>query len=396
MNGPWPTIRLGEVLRYVGRPVNVLPDQTYHEIGIRSHGRGIFHKTPVTGLELGTKRVFTVNPGDFVLNIVFAWEGAVGIAGPAESGMIGSHRFPTFRPVEERLDTRFLSAYLRTPPGLDLLGRVSPGGAGRNRTLSRDAFLRQPIALPPLAEQLRIVARIEELAKQIEEARALRREVDVETKLLWERGAARVYDLAVETYPIRPLSELVNIRGGGTPSKADPFYWNGDIPWVSPKDMKVRDIYDAQDHISEQAVHETPAKVIQPGAILVVVRGMILAHTFPSAVLRVPAAINQDMKALIPIENIFPEFLCLMFWAYNSRVLELVERSTHDTRKLETPKLLDTKVVVPPLSEQHRIVVELDAMQAEVDALKRLQSETAAELDALLPSILDRAFRGEL
>lgn len=123
---------------------------------------------------------------------------------------------------------------------------------------------------------------------------------------------------------------------------------------------------------------------------------MILAHTFPSAVLRVPAAINQDMKALIPKEVLLPEFLCALFWASNPQILELIEKSSHDTRKFETEKLLGTNIVVPTLSEQHRIMAELDALHAEVGALKRLQSETAAELNALLPAILDRAFRGEL
>jgi type I restriction enzyme S subunit len=85
-----------------------------------------------------------------------------------------------------------------------------------------------------------------------------------------------------------------------------------------------------------------------------------------------------------------------MFWAHNPSILNLVEKSTHDTRKLETPKLLNTRVPVPPLSEQRRIVAYLDGLQSQMEALDRLQTETTAELDALLPSILDRAFNGEL
>ena len=85
-----------------------------------------------------------------------------------------------------------------------------------------------------------------------------------------------------------------------------------------------------------------------------------------------------------------------VLWALNDSILKLVEKSTHDTRKLETPKLLNFEIPVPPLPEQHRIVAYLDDLQAKVDALKRLQAETAAELDALLPSILDKAFNGEL
>ncbi len=77
-------------------------------------------------------------------------------------------------------------------------------------------------------------------------------------------------------------------------------------------------------------------------------------------------------------------------------MLELVEKSAHDTRKFQTDKLIGANIIVPPLPEQRRIVAELDALQSQVDALKRLQAETSTELDALLPAILDRAFKGEL
>jgi type I restriction enzyme S subunit len=117
----------------------------------------------VTGLEIGNKKVFYIEPGDFVLNIVFAWEGAVAVASEAETGMIASHRFPTFRPDPARLDVKYIQYWCQTELGRSLLDRVSPGGAGRNRTLNRDAFLNQDVPLPPVAEQQRVVARIEEV-----------------------------------------------------------------------------------------------------------------------------------------------------------------------------------------------------------------------------------------
>jgi type I restriction enzyme S subunit len=252
------------------------------------------------------------------------------------------------------------------------------------------------VPLPSIGEQRRIVGRIEELAAETSEASNLRHQASIEANALWERGASEVYDRAAKTCAARPLSELVTIRGGGTPSKSNPFYWEGKIPWITPKDMKSRELSDAIDHISELATQESPAKLVEPGAVLVVVRGMILAHTFPSAVLRRPATINQDMKALIPKEELLPEFLCAFFWASNARMLKLVEKSTHDTRKLETTKLLGTSILVPPIDQQRRIVAELNELQAEVNSLKRLQAETAAELDALLPAILDRAFKGQI
>ena len=276
------------------------------------------------------------------------------------------------------------------------LQRNSRGIGARRETVSPDTFLALEIPLPPLAEQQRIVSRIEELSGHISKAHCLRKQAVLECDAFFASGSSIVFDRAVEHFPIISLGDLVTIRGGGTPSKADPSYWVGDIPWITPKDMKKRELHDSSIHISERATQQTAAKIHHPGAVLVVVRGMILAHTFPSAVLRKKAAINQDMKALFPKPILAPEYLCEMFWAYNSKIVGLVEKSTHDTRKLETSKLRDTKIPVPPLSEQHRILAELSVMRSEVDKLKRIQAETAAELGALLPSILDRAFKGEL
>lgn len=391
-----PQVSLGELLRLERRPVKIEPDEQYQEIGIYCFGRGIFPKAPRSGLEVGDKNLFLMKEGDFILQVTFAWEGAVAIVSSVEDGMYGSTRYPTFRVDTSRCVSQYLLNYFRTKEGLQQLIKICPGSAGRNRVLSIKRIPEVLVPLPPLTEQRRVVARIEELTAQIQEARGLRQQSHKETAALWMAGASRVFDHASETHPLRELSEMVATVGGGTPSTSNPQYWQGPTPWISPKDMKARELHDAIDHISEHAIKETAAKLIQPGAVLVVVRGMILAHTFPNAVLRVPAAINQDMKALIPAAELLPEYLCTMLWAYNARILELVEKSTHDTRKLQTEKLLSTKICVPPLAEQRRIVAELDAMEAKVDSLTRLQTETTAELDALLPAILDRAFKGEL
>ena len=121
-----------------------------------------------------------------------------------------------------------------------------------------------------------------------------------------------------------------------------------------------------------------------------------LTGRFPVAVLRVSATINQDMKALYPRQGLLPEYLCVVLWALNDDALEMVDRSSHDTRKLVTPKLQAFRIPVPSPQEQRRIIAYLDDLQAKVDSLKALQAQSAAELDALLPSILDKAFKGEL
>jgi type I restriction enzyme S subunit len=195
---------------------------------------------------------------------------------------------------------------------------------------------------------------------------------------------------------VERLQDLVTLQGGGTPSRANPFYWKGSIPWIRPQNMKTREIKDSTDRITQEAIRNSSAKLLPAGAVLVVVRGMILAHTVPAAVLRVPAAVNQDMKALIPAEGLAPEYLNTSLWALNRRLLSFVERSTHGTCRLRTQDLLDFTIPVPPLAEQHRLVATLDGLRDWVDELTASQDATQAELDALLPSILDQAFKGEL
>ena len=396
MSTTWPTVSLGELIRLERRPVEVVTEHQYQEIGTYSYGRGIFHKTPRSGLEVGNKGLFLMKEGDLILQVTFAWEGAIALCSKADDGLFGSVRYPTFRVNEDRCYTPFLVKYLTTREGLEQIGRICPGSAGRNRVLAIKRLPEVRIPLPPLAEQRRIVSRIEELASKVEEARQLGEQTRTGTKALTTSAAAHVLDRLARSTPKYALRSVVAIRGGGTPSKDAPHFWGGEIPWITPKDMKRRALSDAIDHITEIATTESPAKLLDPGAVLVVVRGMILAHTFPAAVLQAPATINQDMKALIPDKRLLPEYLCTVLWAWNPRVLELVDRSGHDTRKLNTDKLLAFEIPVPSIQEQRCIVAELDALQTKVDSVKALQNETARELDAMLPAILDKAFKGDL
>jgi type I restriction enzyme S subunit len=154
----WELRKLRRLLTRVKRPITVDPDSEYREIGIRSWGKGIFHKDAVRGALLEDKSVFSIEPGDFVLNIVFAWEGAVAVATEAERGMVGSHRFPTFRCSEE-VELDYLLMLFQTEHGRALMEVNSPGAAGRNKTIRVDQFLDELVPLPPVAQQREIVRR---------------------------------------------------------------------------------------------------------------------------------------------------------------------------------------------------------------------------------------------
>jgi type I restriction enzyme, S subunit len=163
-------VRVGDVLSLQRRAVRVNAYGEYREIGVRSFGQGIFHKDPVFGSDLGNKRVFRIEPDDLVLSNVFAWEGAVAVASQAEVGMIGSHRFMTFVPIAEKIETRWAAWFFRSGPGLALIRRASPGSAGRNRTLAIDRFQALEIPLPSICEQRRQVEYLEAIEKSAKTA----------------------------------------------------------------------------------------------------------------------------------------------------------------------------------------------------------------------------------
>ncbi|NJN12781.1 MAG: hypothetical protein HC815_34465, partial [Richelia sp. RM1_1_1] len=192
------------------------------------------------------------------------------------------------------------------------------------------------------------------------------------------------------------LGKLGSLVGGGTPSKRNSEFWNGDIPWVSPKDMKRDRINDSTDHISEEAINKSSTKKIPKGSILFVVRGMILNHTLPVAITDAVVTINQDMKALVPELSEMSEYLLIASKFVSKKILFRVKAATHGTRRLESPILKDWAIPIPPLREQQEVVRQIQSFFKAVDIIEQQYQETKANLDLLNQSILAKAFRGEL
>lgn len=162
---------MAEVAPLVRRPVEIDPTTSYPELGVRSFGRGTFHKPDLPGMKVGTKRLFRIEQGDLLFNIVFAWEGAVAIAQAEDSGRVGSHRFLTCVPDPEIATAEFLLFYFLSRDGLERLGEASPGGAGRNRTLGLKKLEAIQVPVPPLETQ-RWFDRLQAKARQIRTIRA--------------------------------------------------------------------------------------------------------------------------------------------------------------------------------------------------------------------------------
>jgi type I restriction enzyme S subunit len=164
----WKDQIVGKMLKRFSEPVKVETDKHYTQIGIKSHGKGIFHKEPVLGKVLGNKRVFWIKKDLLTLNIVFAWERAVAKTSKNEVGMIASHRFPMYKPVEGILDLKYILYFFLTSRGKYYLELASPGGAGRNKTLGQAEFENLRFKIPSLKEQIRIATFLKQLDQEID------------------------------------------------------------------------------------------------------------------------------------------------------------------------------------------------------------------------------------
>ncbi|MBP9918205.1 MAG: restriction endonuclease subunit S [Dermatophilaceae bacterium] len=175
---------------------------------------------------------------------------------------------------------------------------------------------------------------------------------------------------------------------GGTPSKADASLWRGDIPWFSAKDVKRSRLTDSIDHLTEAAFSKGSLRRLPIGTVVMVVRGMILAHTVPIAELSVEAAINQDLKALIPRARLDSSFLAAMLRAQQSELLAKVSTAAHGTKKLDSRVLEEVRIPVPPIEEQRRIAAILD----HADSLRHKRDATRDLLAALVAATFREAF----
>ena len=148
-----PYLPMADVAPLVRREVVVDSEGRYPELGIRSFGKGTFHKPEVSGLEIGTKRLYRIEPGDLVFSNVFAWEGAIAIAKPQDIGRVGSHRFMTCVVDSRKIAADLLHYYFLSPEGMEKIRAASPGGAGRNRTLGVEKLMQLTVPVPSMALQ---------------------------------------------------------------------------------------------------------------------------------------------------------------------------------------------------------------------------------------------------
>ena len=242
------------------------------------------------------------------------------------------------------------------------------------------------IPLPEYPQQVSFVDAFDKVRRIIQDRKKELQSLDdlINARFVEMFGDPLINTYCWETMPI--ISVCKKIFGGGTPSKNHPEYFEGDIPWVSPKDMKSEVITDSIDHITKEAIANSTTSLVPANSVLMVIRSGILKHSLPVAINAVPVTINQDMKAFVPGENITASFLRNYFHAIESDVLSGVRGVTADNIEFKAFQM--RQMIMPPLSKQK----EFELFCQQVDKSKAVVQKALDEAQLLFDSLMQQFF----
>ncbi len=387
MSKTWPTAKIGDVVRQERDQISSFDGDGLPVLGV-TNTEGVTN----TGVEASDdkSKYLRLRPGRFAYNPYRINVGSIGLASPIQDG-ICSPAYVVFAPTE-RVDAMFLRYFLKSARGNQLINFHGNRGSVRS-ALRFDDLAEMEIPLPPLAEQQRVVRRIGELARQIHEARTLRHQSTEEAELLGATASSERFRAIKES---KPLSDL--IADGTTISYGvlvpGPEVEDG-IPFI-----RIQDLVEAPPRPSKRISPEIEKAYgrtrLKGGEVLIAVVGATIGKVGIAPDSWRGANIARAVCRIIPSPRLDRDFLVYVLKSQDAQEYFHSATRTLAQPTLNVGQLEQTRIPTPPLAEQRRIVAELDALHAEVSALKRLQVETAAELEALLASILDRAFKGDL
>ena len=323
-------------------------------------------------------------PGDILVSRLPDPVGRACIVPEKKERMVTAVDCTICRPNKSLISKEYLCYFMRSNAYYTrLMGNVK--GATRKR-ISRKNLGNIELDVPSKEEQLRVVKQLDCLTKVIN---SRRKEIELLDDLIKARfvemfGDPISNDKGWNTDPLAAVCS--RIYGGGTPSKSHPEYFEGSIPWVSPKDMKSDVITDSIDHITEEAIANSTTNLVPEGSVLMVIRSGILKHDLPVSINAVPVTINQDMKAFVPGENITASFLRNYFKAIELDVLAGVRGVTADN--IDFKAFQQRKIIVPPIHLQE----EFEDFCRQVDKLKATVQKSLDETQVLFDSLMQKYF----
>lgn len=395
-------VRVGNLVSAVStwNPATDAPHEQFSYIDIAAidaAAKSVREPSVLRGGDAPSRARQLVATGDVLVSTVRPNLNAVAMVPPDLDGATASTGFCVLRPRSDCLHGPYLFHWVRTTAFITEMTKLATGAS--YPAVSDRIVCNSEIPIPCPENPARSLAEQKRIATILDKADGIRRRREQSINI----GASFLRDAYLHTFgdpvtnpqrlPIRDLGEVAVFVSGGTPSKERSDYWEGTFPWVSPKDMKVLEIEDAIDHVSEVAFSETTLKQIPEKTLLIVVRGMILDHTVPIAITRTRVAINQDMKAIcVHDDGPNPVYLLGCLLSQHAHILSKVSTAAHGTKRLEVQDLEKLPVLLPSLCDQK----QFERVWLRFIGSRNRMAEASCIASRMFDSLVHKAFRGEL
>lgn len=376
-------VPLSEISRPISRPVSVAPGEKYRTFGVRWWGEGAYERETIDGAETSAKTLFLIRVDDLVINKIWVRHGSVAIAGAEVDGCAASGEFPTFALDQSQVTPRWVYWYTKMKPFWEACGRLSQGTSGKNR-IRPDRFLDVEIPLPPLSEQQRIVARIDALAGRIEEAKGLRKQAIEEVEAVCR---AIIFDERSLPESI-PMYELVRLKRPDTTVLPNESYTFAGVYSFGRGVFRGKTLPgSATSYASLTLLSEGnfvyPKLMAWEGALGTVpseCHGCFVSPEFPVFLVNENRVLAEVLDYYFRTPSVWP------------KLSEISTGTNVRRRRLHPESFLKYEFPLPSMTSQ----LTVREIHEKLKPIRKLQAETQAELEALLPAVLDRAFRGEL
>jgi type I restriction enzyme, S subunit len=441
--GGWKIVNLGAVISHRKEFIDIDDTAKYNRCRVQLHAKGIVLRDEVEGITIKTKKQQVCKAGEFLVAEIDAKVGGFGIVPPELNGAIVSSHYFLYTLNPEKIERAFLDYFVRTPFFRD---QVQAQGSTNYAAIRPQQVLDYEIPLPPLSEQRRIVAKIERLEGKVEEAIGLRDDTAQSIEAFRSAAFKAIFESSKfsaandtpvsETLSVLKQEKLELVKSKAT-RKPDPipFILDEEIPFILPRQstwIRLESIC----HSVNDGTHQTPtytdcgriflsAQNVKPYKFIIDTHRCISQNDYETYVAKVKPEIGDILMtrvgagigetALIdkPIDFAIYVSLCLIkplksfinrnflvHWLNSPYGVRAAKERTlgrgFSQGNLNLGFIRHLVIPFPPVEEQRRIAAALDDLQRKIDQMKDLHRKTASAYEAMLPSILDRAFRGEL
>jgi type I restriction enzyme S subunit len=394
MSPAWPQVPLSDIVVPVQRPVSVNPGNTYRTLGVKWWGEGAYERQTIAGSQTAATTLNEVRTNDLIINKIWVRHGSVAVVTAEVAGCCGSNEFPTFEFRLDRIIPRWMHWYSKSRDLWAKCDSLSQGTSGKNR-IRPEKFLTIPIPLPPPEDQRRIIARIEYFASKIASVLALRHESIARSAHL----AASLLESALDTdSPPKTLREVVAsdskvsygvLIPGQDVEDGVPFIRIQDLDHASPPLRPAK-------FIAREVDAQYPRTRLTGNEVLIAVVGATIGKIGVVPPQWAGANIARAVCRIVPGSGIRREFLIAVLRSPKCQSYFRKTTRTLAQPTLNVAQLLETPIACPELAQQDAILLRLARLQRHLDRLTTSHEATMVAMDALLPSILDRAFAGEI